>query len=110
MTIQFNPVFRFSADAILLIARNYKIAGVNGAARRILGKPGRKLIGRPYREILRWNADEKAPSLRNTQTMYAHAAGLPRTLAVRASQVYDEAGKMEAILVAIKNVHVMRRP
>jgi len=105
-----RPVLRSSADAILLIDRNLRISDVNGAARKVLGRPGQKLLGRRYKDVLRWDAGEDdwglfqrtESALPSTKTLYRHAAGRPQKLAIRAFQLKDMAGEFEGIFAVIK--------
>jgi PAS domain-containing protein len=106
-----KPVLRSSSDAILLFDRNLRIAGVNAAARKVLGKPGQKLLGKPYGDIFRLDAGDGGAALFQspgsafaTDTVYMHAAGIPRALAIRTIQLNGLAGKLEGVFAVIKLV------
>jgi PAS domain S-box-containing protein len=114
-TLDIRPAVRSSADAVALFDHNFRLTTLNVVARKILGRPGQKLLGRRCDELFRCNADDPARLLAHalectsaSRTLYVRATGRCQPLAIRAVELRDAEGKVESIFVVIKIAAVPR--
>ncbi|MGC8780515.1 MAG: histidine kinase N-terminal 7TM domain-containing protein [Anaerolineae bacterium] len=111
MPIAREAVVEQMADGVLVLGADDRIADVNPAAERLLGRPLDALVGLPVgRAMAGWRAaDGRPPDARQTDLQIVSTADGGRYLEWRASPLTDPAGQTAARLVILRDVTDRRK-
>jgi len=112
-TSVFETVFDQLTDALVLYDPELRITGVNRAAEKLFGESSGEMLGKHCHEVFRSMVSRPGcgPLLGFEKLPAAHQLlrldlgnGLERLVAMRTSQIFDEAGQLAGVAATIRDI------